>query len=105
MAATKAARRFSPVRARLALIGLFIIVSWVAMGYRLVQVDPVHAVHRAERGDPVIDAFESEAWGDGRMIPSFPISAVICRADVTLPRLRFVARPGELAFTGTERIG
>lgn len=50
MAATKAARRFNPVRVRIALIGLFIIGSWVGMGYRLVQVQVVQATELADQG-------------------------------------------------------
>ena len=73
-------------------------------GYRLVQVDPRHTVHRAERGVPVIELFDAEAWGEARIEPVYPISASICLADVALPRLRFLCRPGEMAFTGTESI-
>lgn len=73
-------------------------------GYRLLQVDPGHAVHRAERGSPVIELFDAQAWGEARLQPTYPISAAICLADVTLPRLRFLCRPGEMAFTGTEPI-
>ncbi len=73
-------------------------------GFRLVQVDALHEVHRAERGDPVIDYFDAGAWGEDRMVPTYPISASICTADVTLRRLRFVCRPGEMSFTGTETV-
>jgi hypothetical protein len=73
-------------------------------GYRLVQVDPRHDVHRAERGEPEIADFDAEAWGEGRLLPVYPISAAVCLADLTLPRLRFLCRPGEMAFTGTEPI-
>ena len=73
-------------------------------GYRLVQVDPRYDVLRAERGEPVIEYFDAGAWGDDRIVPTHPISASICIADVTLPRLRFVCRPGEMAFTGTETV-
>ena len=73
-------------------------------GFRLVQVDALHEVHRAERGDPVIDCFDAGAWGEDRIVPMLPISASICSADVTLRRLRFVCRPGEMSFTGTEAV-
>jgi hypothetical protein len=69
-----------------------------------VQVDPRHDVQRAERGEPEIAAFDAEAWGEGRLLPVHPISAAICLADPILPRLRFLCRPGEMAFTGTELI-
>lgn len=73
-------------------------------GYRLLQVDPSHAVARAERGQPIIDHFDSEAWGEESITPSYPITGSVCVADVTLPKLRFLCRPGELAFSGTEII-
>jgi len=73
-------------------------------GYRLLQVDPRHNVHRAERGDPRVELFDAEAWGEARIEPVYPVSACICLADVVLPRLRFLCRPGEIAFTGTEPI-
>ncbi len=73
-------------------------------GYRLVQVDPRYEVQRAERGDPVIELFDAGAWGEDQIVPVYPISAAICLADVTLPRLRFLCRAGELAFTGTESL-
>jgi len=73
-------------------------------GFRLVQVDFDHSVERAERGDPVLDEFDAEAWGDERIEPSYPISAAFCLADVTLPKLRFVCRPDVMAFEGTEAV-
>jgi hypothetical protein len=73
-------------------------------GYRLVQVEPRYQVNRAERGDPVIELFDAEAWGESRIAPVYPISAALCLTDVTLPTLRFLCRPGELAFTGTESL-
>ncbi len=73
-------------------------------GYRLVQVDPKHTIARAERGDPIIEHFDGDACGDERIVPRYPISAAVCIADVTLPRLRFLCRPDELAFQGTELV-
>jgi len=73
-------------------------------GYRLVQIDPVHALGRAERGDPSVDRFDAAAWGDERIEPHYVISGAIGRGDMTLPKLRFLCRPGEIAFTGTETI-
>jgi hypothetical protein len=73
-------------------------------GFRLVQVDTLHEVHRAERGEPVVEAFDAGAWGEEGIVPTQPISASICHADVTLRQLRFVCRPGEIAFVGTETV-
>ena len=73
-------------------------------GWRLVQVDPEFVPSRAERLHPKLSAFAPAAWGDPRLDPYYPVSASITLAHVTLPALRFVCRPEELAFTGTERV-
>jgi len=73
-------------------------------GWRLVQVDPEFAPTRSERLRPKLSAFSAAAWGDPRLDPYYPVSASFTLADVTIPALRFVCRPDELAFTGTEKI-
>jgi hypothetical protein len=74
-------------------------------GYRLVQCDAKHEATRSERGEPMLELFDAAAWGDDRIEPCYPLSAAVCLADVTLPRLRYRCKPDELAFTGTEPIG
>jgi hypothetical protein len=71
-------------------------------GLRLVQVDPTFAVERAERARPHLVAFDAAAWGDVRVAPTEPVVASIARADVTLPKLRYLCRPDVWAFDGTE---
>jgi hypothetical protein len=78
--------------------------AFTPRGMRLVQVDPDYEVHRAERGVPLIEHFDAEAWGDATIRPVYPVSAVFAVADVTLPRLRYVCRPDVLAFEGTEGV-
>ena len=73
-------------------------------GLRLVQVDPEHDVARAERGVPFLDRFDPLAWGDDRIKPVHPVSGAYAITEVTLPRLRYLCRPDELAFSGTERL-
>jgi hypothetical protein len=73
-------------------------------GFRLVQVDPTHTLERAKRGDPIVEEFEAEAWGDERIQPAYPISAIFGVGVVTLPKLRYVCRPDVLAFEGTEAL-
>jgi hypothetical protein len=73
-------------------------------GLRLVQVDPTFAVERAERGRPHLVAFDAAAWGDARIAPTEPVVASIARADVTLPKLRYLCRPDVWAFEGTETV-
>lgn len=73
-------------------------------GWRLVQVDPEFQPARAERLRPKLSVFSAAAWGDPRLDPYYPVSASITLADIVIPALRFVCRPEELAFTGTERV-
>ena len=73
-------------------------------GLRLVQCDPAHEPERAERGVPIVDEFVAEQWGEPRLAPVYPVSASLAQGRLTLPKLRFVCRPDELAFTGTEPV-
>jgi Acetoacetate decarboxylase (ADC) len=73
-------------------------------GLRLVQVDPEFDVERAERGRPIVNGFEAEAWRCAGARPSSPISGSFAISDVTLPALRYVSRPDVPAFLGTERV-
>ena len=74
------------------------------MGLRLVQVEQSYAMNRAERARTVVHRFEGEAWGRPVLRPSYPVSASAAVADVTFEPVRFVCRPDESAFTGTERV-
>jgi hypothetical protein len=74
-------------------------------GFRLVQCDPLHRDSDAQRGDPIVDEFESSGWGDERIEATYPVSAASCRADITLSKLRFVCKPDQPGYTGTEVIG
>lgn len=73
-------------------------------GYRLVQVDPVHKLDRAERGEPIVNEFDAEAWNLPGLEAYYPISAAQGSGTLTLGKLRFLCKPGELAFTGTETL-
>ncbi len=73
-------------------------------GWRLVQLDPELHLARAERLHPKLRAFSPAAWGDARLDPYYPVSASIAEADIAIPAIRFVCRPDQLAFTGTERV-
>ncbi len=72
-------------------------------GPRLVQVDTDLACERAERlvvCPPTIDA---TAFGlHPSVVVTHPVSASLSRGTLTLQPLRYVCRPDELAFTGTE---
>ena len=79
-------------------------LAHMAVGLRLVQVEPKYEVHRAERGRPRLGVFDGAAWGDPRVRPVHPVSASCTVATVTIPRIRFVCRPDVLAFEGTELV-
>jgi hypothetical protein len=71
-------------------------------GVRLVQVEIEHTSRQVERLKPKLDAFDGAAWGNALLDPYFPVSASLALGDVVIPPVRFVCRPDELAFTGTE---
>lgn len=73
-------------------------------GWRLVQIDPEIQPARSERLRPRLAAFAPAAWGDPRLDPYYPVSASITLANITIPAIRFVCRPDELAFSATERV-
>jgi hypothetical protein len=75
-------------------------------GLRLVQVDYEVAAERAERLRlrPIV-AFDGAALGVHPTVdPWHPVSASIAVGTVTLERLRYLSKPDELAFTGTEPV-
>ncbi len=73
-------------------------------GLRLLQVDPEYAITRAERGRPVLRAFDPAAFGEPTLRPAYPVAAFVALGEVTLPRVRFIVRPDVLAFEGTELV-
>jgi hypothetical protein len=73
-------------------------------GLRLVQVDTDVTPTRAERLRPRLDAFVTDGWVHESVEPYHPVSASIAVADAIIQRLRYVSRPEELAFTGTEPV-
>ena len=85
-------------------------IQWIAnmnlahtpRGLRLVQVDAEFEVKRAERMRPAMHAFDAAAWGEPLLEPSYPVTATLAVADMTLPRLRYVCAPDQLAFFSTE---
>ena len=69
------------------------------------QIEYDVAVTRAERLRPHLDDFDAVGFGVHPTVePYHPVSASIALGTIELHRLRFVCRPDELAFTGTEPI-
>lgn len=88
-------------------------IQWIASmnlaltpsGTRLIQCDCDYEVKRAERGRPILHEFDAGAWGEPLITLTYPIAASLAVADVRFPRIRYVCKPDELAFTGTEVVG
>jgi hypothetical protein len=70
-------------------------------GFQLVQVDPEYTFSKADRGKPALKVFDAAAWGDERVRPVFPVSAASTVADITLPKIRYIARLDIPALEGT----
>lgn len=73
-------------------------------GLRLLQVEFGVAARTAERLRARLDGFDAAAWGNERLDPYHVVAASLARAEVTFAPIRFVLRPDELAFTGTEPV-
>jgi len=72
-------------------------------GPRLVQVDTDLACDRAERLVACMPTIDANAFGlHPSVVLTHPVSASLSRGTLTLAPLRYVCRPDELAFTGTE---
>ncbi|MFE7117008.1 hypothetical protein ACFU99_16505 [Streptomyces sp. NPDC057654] len=74
-------------------------------GSRLVQVERAYAIESVERGLPRLPVFDSAAWGEPRLRPTQPVSALALTGELTIRPVRFVCRADISAFEGTERVG
>ena len=73
-------------------------------GLRLVQVEAHHAATRVERVTARLSRFDGTAWGNALLDPYYVVAASVAVEEVTMPAVRFVCKPEELAFTGTEPV-
>lgn len=73
-------------------------------GLRLVQVEAHHQVNRVERLTARLDTFDASAWGNPLLDPYRVVSCSVALEEVTFAPVRFVCKPDELAFTGTEAV-
>ncbi len=71
---------------------------------RLIQVDPDYAFHSADRGRPLLGAFDASAWGLAGATPYYPVSASYCVADITLPEIRYLVDPAKNPIAAVERV-
>ncbi len=70
----------------------------------IVQVDPRHTFHKAERGRPEVKLLDAGAWNAGHLRMLNPIMATVTVCDTDLPRIRFVMDPEKPVIHGTRRI-
>jgi hypothetical protein len=72
-------------------------------GPRLIQVDTDLVAEREERLVACPPALDAVGFGlHPSVVVTHPVSASLSRGELTLQALRYVCRPDELAFTGTE---
>jgi hypothetical protein len=71
---------------------------------RLVQVDTEYEFRRADRGCPELGVFDAAGWGDGRLLPTEPVSASFAACDVTIGAVRYLCNPDLPAAEGTEKV-
>ena len=75
-------------------------------GLRLVQIDTDLAVERAERLTLRLPVLDTTVFGVHESVAvSHAVAASVSRGTLTLQALRYVCKPEELAFTGTESVG
>jgi Acetoacetate decarboxylase (ADC) len=74
-------------------------------GSRLIQVERSYQAAGVERGRPTLASFDPTAWGEQRLVPAYPVSAVYLAGEVTFRPIRYLCRPEVSALEGTERIG
>ena len=73
-------------------------------GLRLVQLEVNHAATRVERLTSRLISFDPLAWGNELLDPYHMVSSSIASETISIPPVRFICKPDELAFTGTESI-
>lgn len=71
---------------------------------RLLQVDADYTFHKADRGEPRLDAFDADAWLMPDCRPYWPVSASCVVADVTFPKLRYLADPNKTPLESLEKL-
>jgi hypothetical protein len=71
----------------------------------IVQVDPIWTVSTTDRGRPVLRTFDGDAFGTGgKLVVTSPVTSITCRADVELPRPRFVLDPKAPALQSSRKL-
>lgn len=77
----------------------------IPAGRRLIQVERAVRPSEVDRGEPLLDTFDGAAFGEPRLVPSNPVSAVLLTGQAAFRLVRYVCRPDINALEGTERVG
>ena len=71
---------------------------------RLVQVDPDFTFRSADRGKPMLEQLDAEAFGLNGARPVWPVSASYAVADISMPELRYLVDPSKPPLVSVERL-
>ena len=75
------------------------------LGLRLLQVESDCAPSQVERLTPGMLTFDGAGWGQPLLVPKLLVScSVVVAPQWAFAPIRFVCKPDELAFTGTESV-
>jgi hypothetical protein len=70
---------------------------------RLVQSDPDYTFRSADRGKPMLEAFDAEAFGLPGAVPIYAVSASYAVADIAMPELRYLVDPAKNPLAAVEK--
>jgi hypothetical protein len=71
---------------------------------RLIQVDPEYTFHKADRGRPLLTAFDGDAWGLPGAVPVYPVSTSFAVCDIVMPEIRYIADPAKPPLQAIEKV-
>ena len=74
------------------------------MGSNDIQYTGNDISSRVDRLSSRLSNFSGAAWGNPLMAPYLVIASSVAKMELTIPAIRFVCKPEELAFTGTEPV-
>ncbi len=79
-------------------------LAHTTMGLRLLQIEAQTTSRQVDRLQARLLNFDGAAWGNPLLKPTRVIAASVAKLSLTFPPVRFVCKPDELAFTGTEAV-
>ncbi len=77
-------------------------LAYTPNGLRMVQLEADHQASKVDRLSSTLKQFDPTFWGNSLFDPYKVVSSSLCTEYVSFKPIRFVCKPDELAFTGTE---